>query len=402
MAFGAQWGSFPVVGAPGPVLSMDWEQRQSSYPAANTTQAFNQSTLVYFQFVFAAITNILIAGSFLGRMSFTAWALFVPLWTTFSYTVGAFSLWGGGWAYQMGIIDYCGGYVIHLSAGTAGLVGCWWIGPRYAPDRKVFKPNSMSNAMLGAGILWMGWNGFNGGGPTAANTVAGVAVLNTNICTAAAVLTWVLCDVLANRKPSLIGAIEGMICGLVGITPGAGVVAGWGALAIGLLSGSVPWLSMNLLGRQPWFRRTFDDTLGVFHTHAVAGSLGGFLTGIFATEAGCTAFACINPGGAVAGNGRQVGLQLLGVVYIVGVNVFMTSLIMVFIQYVCRVPLRMDEMQLQMGDDALFVEEPGFDETVIESGMAVHTVTEGFDAGGKSALVQTEGKGSGHTSSKDE
>lgn len=182
--------------------------------------------MVYFQFVFAAITLVLIAGSYLGRMNFFAWMLFVPLWLTFSYVVGAFSLWGGGFLFQMGVIDYSGGYVIHLSAGTAGFVGAWWIGPRTQEDLEDNQPNNILMMMVGAGILWIGWNGFNGGDPYAASPDAGVAVLNTNICTAVSSLVWVGMDLAYFRKPSVIGAIQGMITGLVAITPAAGVVAG--------------------------------------------------------------------------------------------------------------------------------------------------------------------------------
>ena len=123
MAFGNQWGKFPLVGAPGPVLSMDYELRQAVLPAAGLSLNYPLSAMVYFQFVFAAITLVLIAGSFLGRMNFVAWMVFVPLWLTFSYVVGAFSIWGGGFLYHKGVLDYSGGYVIHLSSGTAGVSG---------------------------------------------------------------------------------------------------------------------------------------------------------------------------------------------------------------------------------------------------------------------------------------
>ena len=148
------------------------------------------------------------------------------------------------------------------------------------------------------------------------------------------------------------GAVQGEITGLVAITPAAGFVAGWGAIIIGICSGSIPWMSMNLLGRQKWFQ-TVDDTLGVIHTHMVAGALGGFLTGLFATEAGCAAFALTTPGGAIAGNGRQVWVQIVGALFIIGLNIFMTSLICVFIKYVLRIPLRMSEEHLEVGDDAV-------------------------------------------------
>jgi len=161
VAFGEQM--LPFAGIPKPILGMSTELSQSHIPSANVTQAFPLATMIYFQFAFAAITLILIAGAYLARMNFTAWMIFVPLWLLFSYCVGAYSLWGGGFLFQMGVIDYSGGYVIHLSSGTAGFVGAWWIGPRLKSDRQNFQPNNILLAMVGAGILWVGWNGFNGG-----------------------------------------------------------------------------------------------------------------------------------------------------------------------------------------------------------------------------------------------
>lgn len=161
VAFGEQM--LPFAGIPKPILGMSTELSQSHIPSANVTQAFPLATMIYFQFAFAAITLVLIAGAYLARMNFTAWMIFVPLWLLFSYCVGAYSLWGGGFLFQMGVIDYSGGYVIHLSSGTAGFVGSWWIGPRLKADRQNFQPNNILLAMVGAGILWIGWNGFNGG-----------------------------------------------------------------------------------------------------------------------------------------------------------------------------------------------------------------------------------------------
>src|ERR1700722_14616942 len=187
-------------------------------------------------------------------MSFTAWMIYVPLWLTLSYTVGAFSLWGGGFLSKMGVIDYSGGYVIHLSSGTAGFVGAYWIGPRLERDRRDYRPNNLLLVMVGAGILWIGWNGFNGGDPYTASPDAGAAVLNTNVCTAMSALTWTIMDIIFFKKPSIIGAVQGMITGLVAITPAAGVVAGWGAIIMGITSGSIPWVSMNILGKTALFQ----------------------------------------------------------------------------------------------------------------------------------------------------
>ncbi|MHB1573296.1 MAG: ammonium transporter [Acidithiobacillus ferrooxidans] len=352
MGFGNQW--FPFVGTPHPIISMQDELKQALIPASNTSAAFPMSTMVYFQFVFAAITLVIMAGAVLGRMSFRAWMIFVPLWLTFSYTVGAFSLWGGGFLSSLGVIDYSGGYVIHLSAGVAGFVAAAVIGPRLARDRENFQPNNVLLMLVGAGILWLGWNGFNGGDPYAASRDAGAAVLNTNIATAVSVIVWTIMDIFYFKKPSVIGAVQGMITGLVAITPAAGVVDGWGAIAIGISSGVIPWLSMNLLGKTALFRKV-DDTLGVFHTHAVAGLLGGVMTGLLATKAGCAAFSLSTPGGAIEGNWHQVWLQLVGAAFIIVLNIVVTYILLKLISLV--VPLRMSEEELLIGDDAVHGEE---------------------------------------------
>src|ERR1700722_8605951 len=225
MAFGPQ--CFPFVGTPMPALSAAFSVGQATIPAAAAgmpEMAFPMATLVYFQFVFAAITVIILAGSVLGRMSFTAWMIFCPVWMTLVYTVGAFSLWGGGWLAGLGVADFSGGYVIHLAAGTSGFVAAWVIGPRIQADRDNFPPNSLLVTLVGAGILWFGWNGFNGGDPYFANADAGAAVLNTNTATAVALLVWTVMDSFASAHPCGAGGTQGMIAGLVGTTPGAGYV----------------------------------------------------------------------------------------------------------------------------------------------------------------------------------
>jgi len=190
--------------------------------AAMLRPLYPAATMVYFQCMFASITVIILAGSLLARMNIKAWMAFVPLWITFSYTVSAFSLWGGGFLFQWGVIDYSGGYVIHLSSGIAGLTAAYWVGPRSASDRERFPPNNILLVLAGAGLLWLGWTGFNGGDPYAANIDSSMAVLNTHICASTSLLMWTLLDVFFFGKPSVIGAVQGMITGLVCITPGAG------------------------------------------------------------------------------------------------------------------------------------------------------------------------------------
>ena len=278
---GSFWHNF--LGKPAPVLDHKAMQGQAKIPnlGAAGVLDFPQSSLVYFQFVFAAITPILMLGSVLGRVNFKAWIPFVVLWTSVVYTVNAFLIWGGGWFAQHGAVDFSGGYVIHLAAGVSGFVAAWVIGPRLARDREIDAPNNLAMVAVGAGLLWLGWNGFNGGDPYNAGVDAAAAVLNTNLATAVAFLVWVGWDYATGRKPSLIGSVNGMIVGLVAITPAAGFVNGWGAILIGVIASSVVYVAYNYLARLRPFSRV-DDTLGVVYTHGFAGLLGGLLVGVLA------------------------------------------------------------------------------------------------------------------------
>ncbi|MGH7755261.1 MAG: ammonium transporter, partial [Vulcanimicrobiaceae bacterium] len=275
------------VGTPHSALGASQMLGQAVIPLASGGMPalhFGGATMVYFQFVFAAITPILIAGSVLGRMNFKAWMLFVPIWSTFCYSIGAFMLWGGGWLAQLGAVDYSGGYVIHVAAGVSGFVAAAMVGPRLLEDRTEFDPNNLIMALAGAGILWLGWNGFNGGDPYFANTDAAAAVLNTNIATATALLCWLVLDMLAIGKPSAVSMINGMIVGLVAITPAAGYVDGYGALAVGFVAAIVAWFSLNRVGQWSLLKKV-DDTFGVLHTHGVAGAVGGLMVGFVANPA---------------------------------------------------------------------------------------------------------------------
>jgi len=256
------------------------------------------------------------------------------------------------------VLDWAGGYVIHVSSGTAGFTAAYWVGPRLKRDRERFPPNNTLLVLCGAGLLWLGWNGFNGGAPYAANNPASLAVWNTNITTATSLLVWTLLDYLYFGKPSVIGALQGMITGLVAITPAAGYINGWAAIIFGCVSGSVPWFTMMVLGKKLWILQQVDDTLGLLHTHCVSGILGGSMVGLFTLENFAVSFGAY-PGskGAFYGGGRQFGKQLCGWLFIVSYNVLMTSLILNFIRHVLRVPLRMSEEHLELGDSAAHGEE---------------------------------------------
>jgi ammonium transporter, Amt family len=368
MGFGKPWLSIGTstwgawIGHPGQITSAWNETKEAVIPAAAAGLppiGFPMATMVFFQFVFAAITVIILAGSVLGRMNFKAWMIFVPVWMTLVYPIGAFSLWAGGWLGSMGVVDYSGGYVIHLTAAASGFTAAAVIGPRLARDRESFHPNSLLITLVGAGILWLGWDGFNGGDPYFANADAGAAVLNTNIATAAALLTWTILDVFAFGLPSVLGAVNGMIAGLVAITPAAGYVNGVGAIVLGLAAGIIPWLSWNKFGKTALMRKV-DDTLGVFHTHGVAALVGGIGTGILADPGMVEFFGTgkdsnFSVTGWFYGNFHQVLLQIYGAAFIIVLNVIGTVIILNVIRIF--VPLRMDEETLKVGDDAAHGEE---------------------------------------------
>ncbi|MGH2971947.1 MAG: ammonium transporter, partial [Gaiellaceae bacterium] len=332
---------------PGAVLNHAKEQGQATIPSitAGPDWHFPQSSLVYFQFVFAAITPLLMLGSVLGRINFKAWLLFVPLWISGVYVVNAFLIWGGGYFAQKGALDFSGGYVIHLSAGVAGFVAAWVIGPRLARDREIDAPNNLLMVATGAGLLWLGWNGFNGGDPYYAGADAASAVLNTNLCTAVAFLTWLTCDYLTDRKPSLLGSVNGMIVGLVAITPAAGFVNGYGAMAIGVVASVLVYVAYNYLSLLRPFRNV-DDTLGVIYTHGFAGVIGGLLTGVLADSA-----MQIVPGASVTGGLHLLKWQALTALWVI---VFSGAVTLVLLRAVgLVVSLRMSEEDMEMGDLAV-------------------------------------------------
>ncbi|CAI9289385.1 unnamed protein product [Lactuca saligna] len=330
---------------------------------------FPNATMVFFQFVFAAITLILIAGAVLGRMNFYAWMLFVPLWLTFSYTFGAFTIWSPeGWLSKMGIIDYAGGYVIHVSSGVAGYTAAYWVGPRLTADRESFRPNNMILMLAGAGLLWMGWTGFNGGAPYVASMDASLAVLNTHVCAATSLLTWLILDIIFFKKPSIFGAVQGMITGLVCITPGAGLVQGYAAIVMGIFSGSIPWFTMMVLQKKIKLLQKVDDTMAMLHTHAIAGILGGILTGLFSEPHLCKLFygstskymgffygLHLGTSQSIRLGFRQMRIQLLGILFVVVLNIVMTSLVCLFVRLI--VPLRMSYEDMEVGDEAVHGEE---------------------------------------------
>jgi Amt family ammonium transporter len=352
---------YNFVGHPETSLRGTSQTSQASLPIG-TALPLSQATtsLFYFQFVFAAITPLLFLGSVLGRIKIQVWMVFVPLWTTFVYAINAMLLWGGGYWSHEGAVDYSGGYVIHLAAGTSGFVAAWVIGPRLARDRQKFLPHSLPLVSIGAGIIWLGWNGFNGGDPYFPSADASTAVVNTNLATVAALLTWVLWDMFLGkeRRPTFLGAVNGMIVGLVAITPGAGYVNGLGAILSAVIACTIVWFAWTYL--QPILIRRVDDAMGVFYTHGVAGLCGGLLVGIFAdptvivypkTVSG-TPFAVT---GWLYGNRHLFFLQLFAALTIIVWDALVTFLILKIISIIT--PLRYADDILELGDVGIHGEE---------------------------------------------
>ena len=366
MGFGTPWigGNLHLLGRPGAVLGTGALEGQANIPLLTggmPTFRFPESSLVYFQFVFAAITPILFIGSVLGRINFKVWLIFVPLWITFAYAVNAFLLWGGGFWAGKGALDFSGGYVIHLAAGVSGFVAAWVIGPRLRRDREHAVPNNLLFVAVGAGILWLGWNGFNGGDPYFASADASAAVVNTNLATAVAMMTWIVMDMIGGpgKKATFLGGLNGMICGLVGITPAAGYVNGLGAIVIGFVCSFIVWFAWNYLSKVPPFNKV-DDALGVVYTHGIAGLCGGLLVGMLADPKmivylGLGKGSGFSGAGLFYGNPHQLLVQLGAAVTIIIWDGLVTFLLLKGIGLVMR--LRAPEEDLEIGDVAFHGEE---------------------------------------------
>jgi Amt family ammonium transporter len=307
----------------------------------------------------------------------------VPLWSTLVYGVDAFLLWGGGYFAQEGALDFSGGYVIHMSAGVSGFTAAWVLGPRLLRDRRNALPNNLVMAAVGAGILWLGWNGFNGGDPYYAGADMAAAVVNTNLATAVGLMVWVAMDAWLSKakKPTFLGAVNGMICGLVGITPCAGFVNGWGAIAVGAICSAIVWVAWNYLSKVRPFSKV-DDALGVIYTHGIAGFFGGMLLGIFGDpntlELGCgnlntngqvintSQLAYTTPHGGCTpfgvdglmytGSAHQLWEQFRAAIWVIFWSALVTFILMKLIGLLLRGARYSDEI-LEVGDLAIHDEE---------------------------------------------
>ncbi|HKU64968.1 MAG TPA: ammonium transporter, partial [Rhizomicrobium sp.] len=237
-----------------------------------------ESVFMFFQMTFAIITPALIAGAFADRMKFSAFLWFMGLWLIFVYCPIAHMVWGGGLLFTMGALDYAGGSVVHLNAGTAALVTCLVLGKRIGYGAENMSPHNLVLSVTGACLLWVGWFGFNAGSAVTAGFNAGMAAAATQIAAAAAALAWMVAEWMIAKKPSVLGMISGAVAGLVAITPASGFVDPVGALIIGLTAGVVCYVAAV------WVKKSlgYDDSLDAWGVHGVGGALGAILTGVFA------------------------------------------------------------------------------------------------------------------------
>ena len=240
-----------------------------------------ESVFALFQMTFAVITPALIVGGFAERMRFSAVVLFSSAWLILVYAPICHWVWGGGWLSDLGVMDFAGGIVVHITAGVAALVAAMVLGNRKGFPTQAMPPHNMTLSIMGAGMLWVGWFGFNGGSALAANGDAGMAMLVTHISAAAGACTWMLLERINHGKASALGAVTGMVAGLGTITPASGFVGPGGGLIIGLSAGFVCYYATGYIKRT----LKIDDSLDVFPVHGVGGILGTLLTGVFASNA---------------------------------------------------------------------------------------------------------------------
>ncbi len=311
---------------------------------------FPHSVYVMFQGMFAIITVALITGAIAERMKFKAYVMFTVLWVTFVYSPFAHWVWHpNGWLAKMGALDFAGGTVVHILSAAAALAAAIMLGKRKGHGSEAMHPHNLPLTVLGAGILWFGWFGFNAGSALAANGLAGSAFLNTNLGAAAALITWVIVEAFHAGKPTVLGAASGAVAGLVAITPAAGFVEPWAALIIGIAAGIVCYFGLFLKSKFG-----FDDALDVVGIHGVGGTTGAILTGVFAT----TAINSAGHNGALYGNPNQVLIQLVGVV---AAWVFSFILSMIFLKVTdAVVGLRVDEEAEIRGLDISEHSEEGY------------------------------------------
>ena len=292
---------------------------------------------MFYQMTFAIITVALVAGSVADRMRFSAFIWFAAGWLIFVYVPIAHWVWGGGFLARAGVLDFAGGTVVHLNAGVAGLVAAYVIGKRHGYGTDNFAPHNLALAVIGTGLLWVGWLGFNGGSALGANSRAAFAIIATQLAASTGALTWMFLEWWTRGKPSVLGIISGAVAGLGTITPASGFVLPWQAVIIGVFAGSLcfwacTWLKLRL---------GYDDSLDVFGVHGVGGATGTLLTGVFAVAAVSASADAAGYSGLIEGNARQVLVQFYAVVAVIVWSGAVSFVLLKVIQFL--VPLRVNQ-----------------------------------------------------------
>jgi len=307
-----------------------------------------ETVFFMFQMTFAIITPALIVGAFAERMKFSAMLWFSGLWLIVVYMPICHWIWGNGWLAAMGAKDFAGGIVIHVNAGVASLVAALVLGRRKGFPTVAMPPHNMTMVVTGAGMLWFGWFGFNGGSALKADGSAGMAIAVTHIAAAAGALTWMTIEWLRFSKPSVLGIVTGMVAGLGTITPASGFVGPMGGLVIGIVAGAVCFYATQFVKR----RLKIDDSLDVFPVHGVGGCVGSILTGVFAAES----FGGLGLNGVTIA--QQVGVQTLAVLVTAAWSALFSYVLLKLIGVF--IGLRVSEDEEQQGLDIVLHEETGY------------------------------------------
>ena len=334
LAFGPDVGGFGLIG------NLEWFGLAgvSATEAGPYADNIPHQAFMIFQAMFAIITPALITGAFAERMKFSAYVIFIVLWVTIVYAPMAHWVWGGGWLGNLGALDFAGGTVVHINSGIAALAAALIIGKRLGYGEEPMPAHNIPMIVLGAGLLWFGWFGFNAGSALAADGVATNAFVVTNIAAAAAVISWVAMTWIFGARPSVVGAASGAVAGLVAITPAAGFVGAMPAIIIGAGAGALCFGAIELLQKLK-----IDDALAVWGVHGVGGTWGALATGLFVG----IGFGALAEG---VSRGEQILLQLVSIGASWGWSFVMTAVILLALKY--TIGLRVSEAEESVGLDA--------------------------------------------------
>lgn len=347
LSFGPDWK--------GLIGGLDWIGLKDVTFAPNKdySATLPHNLFMMFQLMFAILTPALISGGFAERMRFSAFIVFILLWTTIVYDPVAHWVWGvGGWLRELGALDFAGGNVVHITSGVSGLVLAIYLGKR--KDAHASAPHHLPFTVLGAGLLWFGWFGFNVGSALTLNNVALTAFINTNTAAAVAAISWVVCEWIFTKKPTVLGAVSGAISGLVAITPACGFVTPISSIVIGLLGGAICYFAVFYMKK----KLGYDDALDAFGCHGIGGTWGGIATGLFATKS-------VNEAGADGlfyGNAALLGKQAIAIGATYVFAAVATFLIIKAISLV--IPVRANEEEEALGLDISMHGEKAYHESL--------------------------------------